>query len=744
MRRLREIMSDDGDDQSKLDRIVRQIAGVMVAEVCSIYLKRHDGSLELFASEGLNPTAVHLTRMQRGEGLVGKVAELGTSINESEASDHPAFSFRPETGEQAYHSLLAVPITRTGQVIGVLVIQNEASREYSDEDVEVVEATAMVIAENLVSNSVITSNAELEFSRSQSWVVPGEPLSVGIAMGHVVLHEPRIVVTQLLAENPAAELERLNAALDRLVEHIDDMFAHEHLQNAGEHRDVMEAYRMFAHDKGWHRRLREAVEGGLTAEAAVERVQNAMRTRMLRQSDNYWRERQRDLDDLSDRLLRVLSGRITSADDHAAMPSDAILVARTMGPAELLDYDRTKLRGLIVEDGSSQSHVAVVAKALAIPAIGQAEGVVERVSSGDAAIVDAVAGEVHLRPSSEVISAYSDKVRFRARKQKRYQALRDRPAVTKDGVKISLNINAGLLVDMPHLAESGADGVGLYRTELQFMLSDAYPRLDKQTEVYRGVLDEANGKPVVFRTLDIGGDKVLPYLRQPIEENPAMGWRAIRMALDRPAVFRLQVRAMLKAAGGRELRIMIPMVTSSWEMAKVRELIDQEKVFLRKHRHKLPKKVLIGAMFEVPALLFELDQFMKCVDFVSVGSNDLMQFLFAADRTNARVASRFDVISAAPLSALHQLIQAAKKNEKPITVCGEIAGRPLEAMILIGLGIRSLSIAPAAIGPIKSMILSLDANVVKNVVDDLMHSDRVDLRSALESFAEENGVDLEA
>lgn len=743
MRRLREIMADDGDGQDKLDGIVRQIAGVMVAEVCSIYLKRQDGSLELFASEGLNPSAVHSTRLKRGEGLVGKCAELGVTVNEPEASNHPAFSYRPETGEEIYHSLLAVPISRSSQVLGVLVVQNRTTKEYSDEDVEVLQATAMVVAENLVSGAVAGTGAAIEVSRSQPMVIEGEPLSDGIALGHVVLHEPRIVVTKLLSDNPAAEIFRIDVALEQLQAQIDEMFQQDEISVAGEHRDVLEAYRMFAHDKGWQRRLREAVEGGLTADAAVERVQNSMRTRMLRQNDAYWRERQRDLDDLSDRLLRVLAGRSARVGHGANLPSDAILIARTMGPAELLDYDRSKLRGLVVEDGSAQSHVAVVAKALGIAAIGQATGVVERVNSGDAAIVDAVTGEVHLRPSAEVISAYSDKVRFRARRQKRYQALHDRPAVTKDGVRVSLLMNAGLLVDMPHLAESGADGVGLYRTELQFMLSDAFPRLDKQTQLYRSVLQEAGERPVVFRTLDIGGDKVLPYLRQPKEENPAMGWRAIRMALDRPELFRLQVRAMLKAGAGRQLRIMIPMVTAGYEMVAIRALIDKEKAFLTQHGHTLPSEILVGAMFEVPSLLFDLDGFLPRVDFVSVGSNDLVQFLFAADRTNARVASRFDVLSPPPLRALKTLVKAAKKHRVPVTVCGEIAGRPLEAMTLIGLGLRSLSMAPASIGPIKAMILSLNAENVTACVEDLLKDGAKDVRMRLQQFAENEGVEID-
>ena len=742
MRRLREIMSEPGDGQERLDKIVKQIAGVMVAEVCSIYLKRQDGSLELFATEGLNPKAVHVVRMNRGEGLVGRCAELNVTVNEPEASSHPAFSYRPETGEEIYHSLLVVPIGRSGQVLGVLVVQNRTQKEDSDEDVEVLQATAMVVAEHLVTGAVAGAGTAIELERSLSAVIPGEQMAEGIALGHVVLHEPRIVVTHLMAEDPAAELTRLEIAISALRSSLDEMFDHEHLSGAGEHRDVLEAYRMFAHDKGWERRLREAVEGGLTAEAAVERVQNSTRARMLRQNDAYWRERQRDLDDLSDRLLRILAGRITSADAPSALPPDTILVARTMGPAELLDYDRRRLRGLIVEDGSGQSHVAIVAKALGIAAVGQARGIVERVNAGDAAIVDAMTGEVHLRPSTDVISAYSDKVRFLARRQRQYRALRDVPAVTSDGVKVDLHINAGLIVDMPHLQDSGADGVGLFRTELLFMLSNTLPKVQRQADSYSAILARADGKPVVFRTLDIGGDKVLHYLRQPKEENPAMGWRAVRMGLDRPALLRTQVRALLRAAAGQELRVMIPMVSMAREMDLVRVLIDKERAIMDAKGHEAPKKVLVGAMIEVPCLLFELDALMPKVDFVSVGSNDLMQFMYAADRTNARVGSRYDSLAPAPLRALRSLVQSARRHGVPVTLCGEMAGRPIEAMALIALGFRSLSMAPASIGPVKSMILGLNAGRAAKLVDELVENGTVNIREQLDSLAKSDGIDV--
>jgi phosphotransferase system enzyme I (PtsP) len=741
MRRLREIMAEPGDGQARLDKIVRQIAGLMVAEVCSIYLKRQDASLELFATEGLKKEAVHQTRMKRGEGLVGRCAELAAPVNVPDAPSHPAFSYRPETGEEIYHSLLAVPVLRAGTVLGVLVIQNRTPRTYNDEDVEVLQTTAMVIAEHLVSGAVAGAGGAAEISRSLSALLEGEPISDGIALGHVVLHEPRVVVTNLLAEDIPAELERLDAAVVDLRSHLDEMLAREGVQSAGAHREVLEAYRMFANDRGWLRRLRDAVSEGLTAEAAVERVSNATRARMLRQNDAFWRERLRDLDDLSDRLLRLLVGK-ASGPDRLNLPNDTILVARTMGPAELLDYDRSRLRALVIEDGSGQSHVAIVAKALGLPAVGGVPHLVERAANGDPIIVDGETGEVHVRPSSDVVAAYSDKVRFRARRQRQYQALRDKAAITRDGQRIRLHMNAGLPVDIPHLVESGADGIGLFRTELQFMIASTFPRIERQTQMYKTVLDAVDDKPVVFRALDVGGDKVLPYLRMPSEENPALGWRAIRLSLARPALLRAQIRALLQAADGRPLDVMIPMITVASEIDEARVWIEHERTRMEKRTGRPASRVRVGAMVEVPSILFEIESLMSRVDFISVGSNDLMQFLYAADRSNPKVAGLYDPLSVASLRALRSITEAGRRHHVPVNLCGEMAGRPLEAMALIGVGFRSISMAPASIGPVKAMVLSLDAGRIEARMTELLTHATGSVRADLLNFATRDGVQL--
>ena len=742
MRRLRQIMADPGGGQERLDKIVKQVSGLMVAEVCSIYLRRQDSTLELIATEGLNADAVHTTRMKRGEGLVGRCAELAVPVNEPDAQKHPAFSYRPETGEELYHSLLAVPILRAGILLGVIVVQNRTPRIYSDEDVEILQTTAMVVAEHLASDNIAGAFDDIA-DRSNTQLL-GEPISDGIALGHVFIHQPRVVVTELLAVDPEAEAVRLDAAVVALRNAIDAMFERSSIASEGAHRDVLDAYRMFANDRGWLRRMHDAVAEGLTAEAAVERTQNVTRTRLLRQNDPFWRERLRDLDDLSDRLLRILVGRSNTAFTDLELPNDTILVARNMGPAELLDYDRSRLRALVVEEASAQSHVAIVAKALGLPAIGQAPRIIEQLQSGDAAIIDAETGAIHIRPSSDLVAAYSDKVRFRARRQEKFRSRRDVAAISKDGHRVELMVNAGLAIDLANVAQSGADGIGLFRTELQFMLAETFPRVDRQTAVYREILEGVGSKPVTFRMLDIGGDKVLPYLRQPKEDNPALGWRAVRLALDRPGLFRMQARALLRAAVGHELRVMIPMLSTVSEFRAVKGLIVKEQALAAKRGQPGPERVHFGAMIEVPSIIFLLDELMAEVDFVSVGSNDLLQYLFAADRTNARVAGRYDPLSIPALRVLRSIAEAGQRHGKPVTLCGEIGGGTIESMALLGLGYRTISMAPASIGPVKDMVLSVDIGRVKDLLDEAIAAPGGgrSIRDRLRKFAETDSVDI--
>jgi phosphotransferase system enzyme I (PtsP) len=741
LRRLREIMAEPVGAQDRLDKIVILIAANMVAEVCSVYVMRGDGVLELFATEGLNREAVHLTTMRAGEGLVGQIAATAEPLALSDAQSHPAFSYKPETGEEIYHGFLGVPLLRAGNTLGVLVVQNRTYRIYTEEELEALQTTAMVLAEMLASGELqALAPLETGIALRRPLHQKGLALADGVGLGHVVLHEPRVVVKNLIAENVETELQRLEEAIAEVRTTIDELIERGDVAHHGEHREVLETFRMFAHDQGWLRRMREAVTSGLTAEAAVERVQSDNRARMMRQTDPYLRERLHDLDDLANRLLHRLVGRELVL-EHGRLPDNAIVVARSMGPAALLDYDRSRLRGLVLEEGGPTSHIAIVARALGIPAVGEVENVTSLAEHGDAIIVDGAAGEVQLRPSPEVEAAYAEKARLRARRQEQYLKLRDVPSVTKDGVEVTLQLNAGLLVDLPHLSETGAAGVGLFRTEIQFMIAERMPSAGEQQGLYNAVFAEAGGLPVTFRTLDIGGDKILPYMQSVEEENPALGWRAIRIGLDRPGLLRAQVRALLKAAGGRPLKIMFPMVATCDEFVRARSLVEREKTHLSHHGYELPSELKLGVMLEVPSLLFQLREICALADFISVGSNDLMQFMFAVDRENRRVSDRFDPLSVPMLRALRMVAEQARAAGCLATVCGEIGGRPLEAMALIALGFHSLSMSPASLGPVKAMLLELEAKRVGDLIREELEREGGDtLRPKLLRFAETHGI----
>ena len=736
-------MAGEGSAQERLDKIAGIIATDLVAEVCSIYVLRAGEVLELFTATGLKPSAIHNTRLQVGEGLVGTIAANARPMALSDAQSHPKFAYRPETGEEIYNSLMGVPILRGGRVQGVLAVQNRTQRHYTDEEAETLETVAMVIAELIAAGELISAD-ELHAVESASLLavtIAGVRLNAGVAMGEAVLHEPRFVIERLVSDNPEEEQQRLREAVDEMHGAIDAMLEATDVANGGEHRDILETYRMFAEDAGWLARIGEAIDSGLTAEAAVEKVHNDTRARFRNQRDPYLRERLHDLEDLANRLLQHLTG--TEGDDVAAeweLPENIILVARNMGPAQLLDYDRTRLRGLVLEEGSVTTHVAIVARALDIPVIGRATDLLDNVEPGDIVIVDADEAEAHIRPAEDVQQAFTEALRARAQRVAAYASLRNVPAETKDGITISLNINAGLFADLQSLDETGADGIGLFRTEIPFMESSKYPDVDRQSALYERVLDLSDGKPVIFRTLDIGGDKSLPYWSSFDEENPAMGWRAIRVALDQPVLIRHQFRALIRAAGGRDLSLMFPMITEVSEFDAARGLLDRELERAAKRNRPLPKQLHVGTMLEVPALAFQFDALLERVDFISVGSNDLFQFLFASDRGSPRIADRYDALSPAGLSFLGGLAARCDDAETPISLCGEIAGRPLDAMALIGVGFRSLSMAPSSIGPVKTMIRSLNYGDISRYIQTLQSMPVHSHREKLREFAIDHGV----
>lgn len=738
LRKLREIMEAGGEAQSRLDRLVAMIASTMVADVCSIYLTR--GPMhELFATQGLDPTAVHNTRLKLGEGLVGLVAESAQPLNIADAPHHERFSYRPETGEDPFNSFLGVPIVRSERTFGVLVVQNRVQRVYGDDEVEALQTIAMVLAEMVAAGAFgeLSGLSEVEIRPSRPELLTGRSFSDGLAIGVVVLHEPHAPLGGVIADDPIREEQRLDAALTQVRLSLAGMIEGDAGRLFGASRDVIETFVMLASDAAWESKLKQGVRAGLSAEAAVERVRGEHRAKFNSARDAYLRERLHDLEDLDNRLLRTLAG--VENVGARALPADAILVARDLGPAELLDYGAERLRGLALEGGGGASHAVIVARALGLPMVGQVHGLLSRVEAGDPIILDGERGEVRLRPELPIKQTYEQRLNLRSAKAAEFAKLRGQPAITRDGQRVTLLLNAGLALDAHHLDDSGAEGIGLFRTEFQFMVSETLPRLESQTILYQDVLDAAQGRPVTFRTLDVGGDKVLPYVAAEREENPALGWRALRIGLDRPGLLRYQLRALINAAGGRLLRIMFPLVTTAAEFDGARALVDRELEWAIARGKRLPSELQVGAMVEAPSLALSILDLKTRADFISIGTNDLMQYFFAADRANPRVAERYDILSAPALRLLDRIRQDAARAALPVSICGEAAGRPIEALAFVALGFRRLSMPASGVGPIKSLILKLDAGRAEEFVHEMIASDVASPRAELTNFARSQG-----
>ena len=727
LKRLRDSLAEKGAGQERLDRITRLISGSMGTQVCSIYLFRDDDTLELCATEGLKAASVHQTRLRLGEGLVGRVAKTATPINTGNAPAEKGFRYMPETGEELFSSFLGVPIQRVGEKLGVLVVQSREARQFSDDEVYGLEVVAMVLAEMTELGAFIGEGEALSALHQQPVMFRGGTGQEGSAEGRVWLHEPRVVVSNPVADDPKAEVIRLNDAIDQLRGSVDALLS-DHETTDNEQLAVLEAYRMFANSRGWARRMEEGISRGLSAEAAVEKEQSSNRSRMENVPDPYLRDRLHDLDDLSNRLLRILTGQ--GRDTGAAMPENPVLVARNIGPGDLLEYGR-KLRGVVLEEGSVGSHAAIVARALAIPLVIHAKNITTEALNGDPILVDGDQGIVHLRPDEMVAKAFGEKIAMQASAMAKYAGLRLLPAQTTCGSVVALHMNAGLMADLPSLEGSGAEGVGLFRTELQFLVRSQMPKRGELAALYSRVLDSAKGRRVAFRTLDIGSDKVLPYMKPQDEPNPAMGWRAIRVGLEKPGVLRMQLQALIRAAHGRPLTVMFPFVAEFAEFTEARSHLMRELDREARAGGPLPASVEVGAMLETPSLAFAPRAFFEQADFISIGGNDLKQFFFAADRENERVRRRYDTLSVSFLGFLQQIVARCAETATPLSFCGEDAGRPVEALAFAAMGLRSLSMRPASVGPVKHLLRRVDLAQARAVIDRARDAGALTVRPAL-------------
>jgi phosphotransferase system, enzyme I, PtsP len=740
---LHAIMAKRGVAQAKLDHVVDLIAEALGSEVCSIYLLR-DNVLELFATHGLRKEAVHVTRLRMGEGLVGTIAAEGRVLNLAEAAEHPAFLYKPETGEERFHSFAGVPIVRLETPVGVLAVQHAEPRRYQDVEIEALQTVAMVLSEMIAGARLVDGARRSRLRSAGPLRLVGLKLVAGMAKGAAVFHEPRVVVEHTVADDIEAERERVYSAFRKMREQIDTMARETEFGTTGEHQEILETYRMFAYDEGWSRRINAAIDSGLTAEAAIERVQQRTRARMREIDDPLLQERMHDLEDLSNRLLRIVSGRMGTA-AQTGLARDAVLIARNLGPAELLEYDRRRLKAVLLEEGSLTSHMTIVARAIGVPVIGRLHDIRHSAEDGETILVDGDNGTVIIRPNRQLLAGFEQRMALSQKRRAEFAAARTLPATTVDGVQMSVMVNAGLAEDAATLPMTGADGIGLFRTEFQFLVSATLPGRDRQQRLYAKVLEAAGDRPVVFRTVDIGGDKALPYITDDVEEhaeNPAMGWRALRLSLDRSTLMKAQARALIDASAGKPLRVMFPMISEPWEYEEARALFEEQVAWARKARRKMPTRIEFGAMLEVPSLAEMLDQLLPRIDFLSVGTNDLTQFLFAADRSDPRLAQRYDWLSPAILRFLKRVLAQARSADVPVRVCGEMAGRPLEAMALIGIGADNFSITPAGVGPLKAMIRSLDAAAIRSRMEQVLARPPKDMRKALTDWARRHRVTI--
>ena len=743
---LHEVMAGRHHAQHKLDRVVDIIADSLTSEVCSIYLLR-DGELELYATHGLNPDAVHVTRMAVGEGLTGTIAKNIATLNLAEAKAHPDFLYRPETGEDKFHSFAGVPIVYRERAVGVLCVQHVEPRRYEDVEIEALQTTAMVLSELIAHKELVDDEDTIDLGEApiECEVIEGLTLVKGLAAGQAVFHQPRVEIDQVMAEDVEAERQRVYRAFDKMRDQIDAMGREPEFGKGGEHVEVLETYKMFAYDEGWSRRINEAIDSGLTAEAAIERVQQRTRMRMREIDDPLLADRMHDLEDLSNRLLRIVSGQLGTAATQG-LRRDSVLFARNLGPAELLEYDRRRLKGVVLEEGSLTAHVVIVARAMGIPVLGRVARIRSHVSEGDEVLVDADLGTVTLRPSQQLRETFDARFVRSKERAAAYAELRDVEPFTRDGTRITVMMNAGLRDDVSALQLTGADGIGLFRTEFQFLVSSTLPARERQMRLYRDVLDGADGKPVIFRTVDIGGDKAVPYLANDIaekDENPAMGWRALRLSLEREGLLKAQARALLEAAAGRQLSVMFPMVSEPWEFDAAKAIFEEQADFMRERRRQLPEIVEYGCMLEVPSLAEVLDLLLPKLSFISVGTNDLTQFLFAADRANPKLAERYDWLSPAILRFMARLAKQMVGSPVRIGVCGEMGGRRLEALALLGLGYTRFSITPAAVGPIKELVRKVSLPELTAQMQQWLMRPPADMRAALAEWAHNNGIEID-
>lgn len=734
LRQIVQEVSSAPDVDAVLGLIVRRIQRGMQTDVCSVFLLDSPSQrYVLRASQGLNRKAVGRVSLSSSQGIVGLVAQRAEPINLEDAEVHPAFCFLKETGEERFHAFLGVPIIHQKQVLGVLVVQQQECRRY-DESEEAFMVTISAQLAGVIAHAQATGTINKipwHTKKSIDHRFEGIPGAPGVAIGRVVVVAPLSdidAVPDKMAEDIALEIASFEVALTRVRSDIRRVSAKLAKRLRHDEQALFDVYLKMLDDNALAGEIVERIKLGNWAQGALSWVIRSNAQQFAMMSDPYLRERATDIRDLGRRVLAYLQE--DSGSQSIELPENGILVADELSPAILGEVSAEKLAGLVSVRGSGNSHAAILARSMGIPTVMGILDLPYRQLDGREVILDGYSGRLYIDPSDDLLSAYREILREQEEVAAELATLRDLPAKTVDGSRIPLWVNTGLIADVTRSLERGAEGIGLYRTEIPFMVRDFFPSEHEQMQIYRRQLEAFAPKPVTMRTLDIGGDKSLPYF--PIkEENPFLGWRGIRVTLDHPEIFLVQIRAMLRANEGLgNLRIMLPMVTSVSEVDEANSLLDRALNELQEEGYAV-ERPLVGVMIEVPAAVYQLRRFAKRVDFISVGSNDLTQYLLAVDRNNPRVAGLYVPYHPAVLKVLDSIAHEARKEKLQVSICGEMAAEPGGALLLMAMGYDALSMNATNLPRVKSTIRRVSMVQAKVLLDKVMRMDDADKIQAL-------------
>ena len=726
-----------------LDIIVKRVRDAMDTEVCSVFMRDpEDGRLIFQATEGLNQAQVGVASLARGQGLVGLVAEREEPVNLEHAESHPSFQFLPDLGEEKFRSFLGVPIIHQREVLGVLVVQQVEQRRF-DESEEAFLVTMSAQLAGVIAHARVTGavGVGIQAGEGISAKVTGIPGAPGIAIGTVVVVSPSAdlyAVPKREAKDRRKELRAFKQALDRVRADIQAVADNLGAELNPEDHALFDVYLGILDDSTIGAEVARLIKAGQWAQGALSQVMIEHIRHFERMEHSYLKERAIDVKDLGTRVLAYLQ---ESSVENRRYPRNTILVAEELTASSLGEVPRHKLVGLISVRGSSNSHVAILARAMGVPTVmGAVDLPYQRLQDREL-IIDGYNGTVHLNPPAELKQRFQEVLDQDRAQSRDLESLRHKPCETLDGHRLPLWVNTGLMADVTRSLEQGAEGVGLYRTEVPFLLRDRFPTEEEQRQTYREQLAAFAPRPVTMRTLDIGGDKSLPYF--PIEEdNPFLGWRGIRVTLDHPEIFLAQIRAMLKANEGLgNLRIMLPMICNIAELEDALELIR------RCHREVLQEGLAgelppIGVMVEVPAAVFQARALARRVDFLSVGSNDLTQYLLAVDRNNSRVADLYHALHPAVLQALQSVATACQAEGKLLSICGELAGDPEGAVLLLAMGYDVLSMNSTSLPKVKKALRSITMIAAEELLAEVLTMEEVTvIHQRLQRFLTDHGLE---